>query len=84
MNEEFLNLKSEISYLDDNNNIVDEEHATHAIVRELDENGNLVRETFLVVNNENDERMAITNEEYENLKSMGLVGDDFDNKFVIK
>ena len=84
MNEEFLNLKSEISYLDDNNNIVDEEHATHAIVRELDENGNLVRETFLVVNNESDERMAITNEEYENLKSMGLVGDDFDNKFVIK
>ena len=34
-------LKSEISYLDENNNIVDREKATHSIIRQTDEEGNL-------------------------------------------
>lgn len=39
-------MKSEIFYLDDNNNIVDKELSTRSIVREYDENGNLVNEIF--------------------------------------
>ena len=35
-----------IYYLDANNNIVNKEEATHFIVQELDENGNLINETF--------------------------------------
>lgn len=42
--------KSEIFYLDDNNGIVSKENATHSIIRETDENGMLVRETFSVRN----------------------------------
>ena len=41
-------LKSEISYLDENNNIVDREKATHSIIRQTDEEGNLVMEEFSV------------------------------------
>ncbi len=38
--------KSEIIYFDDNGSIVDKEKATKAVIRELDENGNLVNEIF--------------------------------------
>lgn len=40
------NYKVETVYLDDNNNIVASEKATRGVIRELDENGNLVRETW--------------------------------------
>lgn len=43
---------SEIIYFDDNDNIVDKENATRAVIRELDENGNLVREIFGTVKNQ--------------------------------
>ena len=33
-------------FLDDNNNIVPKEESTHFIVRETDENGKLISETF--------------------------------------
>jgi len=36
----------ETYYLDDNGNIVEPEKATRGVIRELDENGNLVRETW--------------------------------------
>lgn len=38
--------KIETYYLDDDNNIVEPEKATKGVIRELDENGNLVRETW--------------------------------------
>ncbi len=38
--------KSEIFYLDDRNNIVDKSVATHSIIREYDEKGNLINEIF--------------------------------------
>ena len=40
------NYKVETVYLDDNNNVVEPEKATRGVIRELDENGNLVRETW--------------------------------------
>ena len=40
------NYKVETVYLDDNNNIVEPEKATKGVIRELDENGDLVRETW--------------------------------------
>ena len=40
------NYKVETVYLDDDNNIVDSEKATKGVIRELDEQGNLVRETW--------------------------------------
>lgn len=43
--------KSEIIYFDDNGSIVDKEKATKAIIRELDENGNLVNEIFGTIDN---------------------------------
>ena len=36
----------ETYYLDDDNNIVEPDKATKGVIRELDENGNLVRETW--------------------------------------
>lgn len=38
--------KVETVYLDDDNNIVEPEKATRGVIRELDENGDLVRETW--------------------------------------
>lgn len=38
--------KIETYYLDDDGNIVESEKATRGIIRELNENGNLVRETW--------------------------------------
>lgn len=40
------NYKVETIYLDDDDNIVEPEKATRGVIRELDENGNLVRETW--------------------------------------
>lgn len=40
-------MKSEIFYLDNEDNLVDKESSTHAIVREYDENGSLVNEVFM-------------------------------------
>ena len=40
------NYKVETVYLDDDNNIVEPEKATRGVIRELDENGDLVRETW--------------------------------------
>ena len=37
---------SEIYYLDDNHNVVDETVATKCVIRECDENGNLLQETW--------------------------------------
>lgn len=36
----------ETYYFDDNGNMVEPEKATKGVIRELDENGNLVRETW--------------------------------------
>lgn len=43
--------RSEIFYLDDNNNYADKETATHSIIRQTDENGMLVGEVFSVNKN---------------------------------
>ncbi len=39
-------MKYTISYLDDNNNYVPEEYATHAMIQNYDEDGNFISETF--------------------------------------
>lgn len=39
-------MDSEVVYLNDNNEIVEQEFATKAIIKEFDENGNMVNETF--------------------------------------
>lgn len=57
-------MKNEIVYFDNDNHIVDEEKATKAIIRELDENGNLVRETFGTIDNTPTE---ISDEEFDAL-----------------
>lgn len=44
-------MKSEIIYFDENDNIVEKENAVRAVIRELDSNGNLVREVFGVIDN---------------------------------
>lgn len=36
----------ETYYLDDDGNLVEPEKATRGVIRELDENGNLIRETW--------------------------------------
>lgn len=41
---------AEIYYFDDDGNAVDKEKATRAIIRELDENGELINEIFGAVN----------------------------------
>lgn len=39
-------LKSEVYYLDDEDNVVEKEKATKAVIRELDDKGNLVNEIW--------------------------------------
>ncbi len=66
-----MNEKNEIVYLDDNNNIVEKEVATHAIIREYDENGNLINETFMVnKNSDTKEELNLTEEEKEFLNGI--------------
>lgn len=45
--------KSEIYYFDSEGKATDKSHAATAIVRELDKDGNLIRETHAVLNNNN-------------------------------
>ena len=42
--------KSEVIYLDDDKKVVEKEQATRVIIRELDENGALVKEVFGKIN----------------------------------
>ncbi len=42
----------EIYYFDKDRNVVDKESAVEAVVRELDENGNLITETWAVIEKE--------------------------------
>ncbi len=84
MNDKFKRYKSNITYLDDDNNVISENKATHAIIRELDENDNLVNEIFMVKKDEFDDRMEITKEEFENMKKSGLIDESFDDKFIVK
>ena len=80
--EEESKIKSEIFYLDDNNNIVDEESYTHGIIRETDENGNRVRETYFVRENpEYKGKIVVTEEDVEFLRSMGL---DIDERYIVE
>ena len=41
-------------FLDNDNNITTEDKATHVIIQELDENGNLIKETFGFTENQVD------------------------------
>ena len=46
------NYKIETYYLDNDNNIVEPEKATRGVIRELDEDGNLISETWGTFSNE--------------------------------
>ena len=48
-------MRTELVYLDNNNNVVEKEAATKAIIKEIDENGKLIREIFGKVDNTIDE-----------------------------
>lgn len=58
-------MQNEIIYFDENGKIVEKDKAVRAVIRELDEKGNLVREIFGTVNNEIEEE--ITDEEFDSL-----------------
>ncbi len=62
-------------YLNDSDDIVDKEHATHFYVQEFDENGELINNTHFGIkkNNEtNFEDTELTSEEMEALKNIKL------------
>lgn len=42
-------MKSDIIYFDAEDNIVEKENAVRAVVRDYDENGNLINETFVII-----------------------------------
>ena len=80
-------INSTISFLDKNNNFVDEESATHAIIRETDENGNLIKETYMHMSNKNKENIDVeentielSQADIEFIKSFGLNADIDDIK----
>ncbi len=58
-------MKSEIIYFDENGKIVEKDKAVRAVIRELDENGNLVREIFGTIGNEPEE---VSDEEFDAIK----------------
>ncbi|HOV80808.1 MAG TPA: hypothetical protein PK728_12015 [Bacillota bacterium] len=39
-------VRSDIVYMDDQGNVVDKSKATRAVIREMDRNGKVLRETF--------------------------------------
>jgi len=47
-------MKHTILYLDDNNNFVPKEEATHAIIRRFDDNGNFIGEITQILNQKED------------------------------
>lgn len=70
------NLNSVLIYLDDNNNIVSQELATHVIIRETDDNGTLVKETHMVrkrdIQNKEPEKLELSQRDMDFIKSFGL------------
>ncbi|MBR4727617.1 MAG: hypothetical protein IK080_06980 [Clostridia bacterium] len=72
-----MNGKDSIYYLDDNNNIVDKKDATHAIIRQVDGNGNLIGETYLVRKPEE----PVKREPIDYMKELSQEQIDFINQF---
>ena len=66
-------MKSEVFYLDDDNNIVDESVATKMIIREYDENYDLVNEKFMIKASSESE-YSLSDEDLELIK-------EFDEKY---
>ena len=68
--------RNEITYLDDNDKVVDKSDATRAIGREYDSEGNLVEEIFFVnemaESEDEDETMELTQEQIDFIKSLNL------------
>lgn len=65
--------KTEIYYLDEEHNIVDAEKATEAIIRELDDKGNLVSENYMQLKKEEKvEEKEYTEEEIEIFKKLNF------------
>lgn len=58
-------MKSEIIYFDENDKIVEKDKAVRAVIREVDENGNLVREIFGTIEKEDEE---VSDEEFDAIK----------------
>lgn len=58
-------MKSEIIYFDENDKIVEKDKAVRAVIREVDENGNLVREIFGTIDKEDEE---VSDEEFDAIK----------------
>ena len=78
-------MKEEIFYLDDQNNIVDKDKATHGTILQTDENGNRVSETYFVKETpQSSGKMVISRKEYEYLKSKGLVDESFSDHFYVE
>lgn len=45
-------VRSDIVYMDDQGNVVDKSKATRAVIREIDRNGKVLRETFGVISHD--------------------------------
>ena len=77
-------INSTIDYLDDENNFVDEKEATHSIIRETDKNGELIRETYMYMNDDKDidedEVIELSQKDVDFIKSFGLNAEVVDEK----
>lgn len=69
----------EVTYLDEKGNVVTSDKATRAIVREVDKDGNLIKETFYDVNDFGKRNTDIV-EIYEPTPEMKKIIDEFIRK----
>ena len=63
---------NKIYFLDDKDNIVDEDHATHFYIHECDENGESINHMHFIINRTGKpkEKIVYTSEEEELLKNI--------------
>ena len=69
----------EVTYLDEKGNVVTSDKATRAIMREVDKDGNLIKETFYDVNDFGKRNTDIV-EIYEPTPEMKKIIDEFIRK----
>ena len=64
-------MKPEIFFFDKDNKITDKDNADRFIFRKTDENGNILEESFGYINQDDDPRYVMSQEQYDYLVSVG-------------
>ena len=73
-------MESKVFYLDDDNNIVDEDKCTHVIIQEYDDNGNFISEVFGYTNISLDNKIRNMRARLDRESDNSLYGNLYDKR----